>query len=80
MRFPAVALFVVLASLLTVPLVSAEPVPPRCAEKEIAPGVSLNANCGLTVEYALMSCPISGSWKEHHVENHVVRYYTCDSP
>lgn len=69
-----------LLSLCAVPMASAEPVPPRCAEQEIAPGVSLNANCGITVEYALMSCPLNGSWKEHHLGNHVVRYYSCDPP
>ena len=80
MRSLAITALLLLSVVLVTPMASAEPDPPRCAERQIAPMVSLNANCGVTVEADLMSCPMSGSWKEHHVGNHVVRYYSCDGP
>lgn len=80
MRCLAITSLLLLSAASAVPLASAEPDPPRCDDREIAPMVALNANCGVTVEADLMSCPISGSWTEHRVGNHVVRYYTCDGP
>jgi len=80
MRVVAIAALSLLASLAFVPTTSAEPVPPRCDDSHIVGGLSLNEDCGLTAEYRLMSCPLSGSWKEYHVGNNVVRLYTCDTP
>lgn len=81
MRSLAIAALVLLAATCTIPLASAEPVPPGpCAEKHITEDVYTNTRCGVTVEVALMSCPLAGSWKDNWVGNNNLRVYTCDRP
>lgn len=78
MRVVAILALSLLAAMALAPMATAKPVPPRCDDGQIVGPVSLNANCGLTVEVRLMSCPLSGHWEQHNVGNHVVRYYVCD--
>lgn len=76
------ALASLLALVAFVPMAAAKPVPPECAEKDYTadPDVSFNRSCGVTVRWAPMSCPLSGSWKTYQVGNSYVSLYTCDGP
>lgn len=82
MRVLAILVLLVPALVAVVPAASAEPVPPQCMEKQYTtePDVSFNRGCGLTVRWAPMSCPISGSWKTYTVGTSHVILYTCDPP
>jgi hypothetical protein len=90
MRVLAIPALLLFAAATIAPLAAADPActtdlcgdpnePPSCYEKTIGPATTQD-DCSVIVSVPLMSCPISGSWKEYHVGANVVRVYTCDSP